>query len=286
MSLLWTRGHLSLWLVVLSTSAVASKHVYVSGLVCRLLARDCCVSRVCLKMTDDVRGFEDVVSLMYGRKILITPTNVSFLAECAHELENHELLDGILCSYLNDDISMSNVLERIGIKSRYHSDDQCEFDFLAKHFCELDLDILRHLSISKLELVLTSPLLSLESEDQLYDVIHSLARMNGDDYFVLLRHVNLTIVNDLNRVDFLNIVFPDMVDMAVWESLCSMILHSSKPSMKKLMNSTRYSLKSSHLTKGRSWGFATTSETSMAAIRTTRGSSASLERVIGTSLGN
>ena len=39
---------------------------FVSGLVRRLLASDCCLSRVSLKVGDDGGHFKDVVSLMNG----------------------------------------------------------------------------------------------------------------------------------------------------------------------------------------------------------------------------
>ena len=217
--------------------------IVVSGLVRRLLASDCCVSRVCLKVNDDMGGFKDVMDLMHGGKISITQANMSFLEACARELENDELLDSIMSFYLKDDISMSNVLDRIRIKTGCHSDYKSELDFLAQHFFQLDIEILRHLSVSNLELLLTNPLLKLESEDQLYDVILSLIQENGDDYRVLFRYVEFVFLSQLKRNEFLELVFPDLVDITVWESVRSMVLHSNRPDINEIMTkATRYTL--------------------------------------------
>ena len=71
-----------------------------SSRVRRLLASDCCISRVCLNVMDDEGHFRDIVSLMNGKKISITPTNAAFLEACAFDLENDELLDRIMGLHL------------------------------------------------------------------------------------------------------------------------------------------------------------------------------------------
>ena len=102
---------------------------------------------------------------MNGQKISITPVNASFLEACARELENDELLGRIISFQLDpENVSMANVVDRIRIKREFHGDCQSELDFVASHFFEVGLDVLRCLSVSDLELVLTNPLLKLESE--------------------------------------------------------------------------------------------------------------------------
>ena len=193
---------------------------FVSGLVRRLLASDCCLSRVSLKVSDDERHFEDVVSLMNGQQISITPANAAFLEACARELENGELLSRIIDFQLAGDVSMSNVVDRIRIKNEFRGDCKGELDFLASHFVKAELDVLKHLSLSELEQVLTNPQLRLESEDQLYDAIVSLAGENGDEVLALLRHVQCEFLNESKLDEFLDRIFPDLV-VTVWGSLCS-----------------------------------------------------------------
>ena len=163
----------------------------VSGRVRRLLASDCCISRVSLNVMDDEGHFRDIVSLMNGKQISITNANAAFLASCARELENGELLDRINSFNLGGDVSMSNVVNRIRMKSECHSNYKSELDFVASHFFEVELSVLKCLSVTDLEMVLLNPLLKLESEDKLYDTIIALAGENGDDVLVLLRHLQI-----------------------------------------------------------------------------------------------
>ena len=222
---------------------------FVSGLVRRLLASDCCLSSVSLKVSDDARYFEDVVRLMNGQKISITPANSSFLEACARELENDELLGCLIGLHLDGDISNSNVVERIRIKNELHLDSQREFDFLASHFFEAKDEVLRSLSISDLERVLTNPLLKLSSEDQLYNVIIWLSREEGDEYLALLRHVEFAFLSDSGLGEFLDRIFPDFVDAPVWASLCECVRRFCSSSSKvSLMNAGRYPIEFSTFT--------------------------------------
>ena len=213
---------------------------FVSARVRRLLASDCCLSRLCLRVTDDEDHFKDVVRLMNGHRISITPANASFLEACARELENDELLSRILSFQLDGDISLSNVVDRIRIKSESHSDYTSELDFIASHFSEVGFDVLQSLRVGDLELVLANPLLKLESEDKLYDTIMLLVRENGDDYTVLLRCVEVTYLSESKVKEFLDRIFPDMVDASVWASFSECVcrfcgLHANK----SLMDRTR-----------------------------------------------
>ena len=221
----------------------------VSGLVRRLLASDCCLSSVSLKVSDGACYFEDVVRLMNGQKISITPVNMSFLEACARELENDELLGRIVGVRLAEDISMSNVAERIRIKSEFHSDSKREFDFLASHFFEASCEALRSLSISDLELVLTNPLLKLKSEDQLYDAIISLSREKGEEHLSLLKHVEFMFLSDSRLSEFLDRIFPDFVDARMWKSLCECVRRFCWSSAKvSLMKVGRYPIEFSTFT--------------------------------------
>ena len=197
--------------------------VVVSGLVRRLLHSDCCLSRVCLKVSDDEHQFNEIVSLMNGHSITITPENQAFLEACARELENEELLSYIITSRFKfEDISFSNVEERIRIKTENHIDCENEIDFLASHFHEAQVDVLKCVSVPNLELVLTNPHLKLESEDQLYDIVLSLADENSD-YLVLLRYIEFAFLSESKLTGFLDKIFPDLISPSVWKTLCYMV---------------------------------------------------------------
>ena len=201
---------------------------FVSGLVRRLLESDGVMSRLKLNVRDDEDQFEEVMNLMNGKAISITPDNAAFLEACARELENDELLERILSFQLDGDVSLLNVIDRIRIKRQSHSDCKDEFDFLARYFFKLGIDVLECLSVSELELVLMNPHLKLESEDQLYDIIISLGK-NGHDYLSLLRQIELEFLSDSKLSEFLDRVFPDLVDDTIWEQLCKCARNSCGP---------------------------------------------------------
>ena len=215
---------------------------FVSGRVRRLLASDSCLSRVCLQVADEDGRFQDVVSLMNGRSISLTAANARFLEACARELENDELL-GRIVGFQPDreDVSLSNVVDRLRTKREFHSDCKNELDFLASHFFEAGLDVVRRLSVSDLELVLTNPLLKLESEDQLYDTIVSLSSEHGESLLVLLRYVEFAFLSEPKLGEFLERVFPCFVDSSVWLSVCECLRRFCGSKAKKdLMKPARY----------------------------------------------
>ena len=215
----------------------------VSGLVRRLLASDCCLSRICLKVSDDEHQFSEIVSLMNGQAITITPENEAFLEACARELENEELLSFIITSRFKlEDVSFSNVEERIRVKTENHIDCKDELDFLASHFHEAELDVLKRFSYSNLERVLTNPHLKLESEDQLYDMVSLLAGEN-DDYLGLLRYIEFAFLSESKLTEFLDKIFPDLVCESVWSTLSYMACRFCRTGERMpLMKSHRYKL--------------------------------------------
>ena len=204
---------------------------FVSGLVRRLLAADRCVSRVCLKVKDEGHNFKDVVKLMNGHSISVTTGNARFLEDCARELENDELLDRVVWSHTHGDVSSSNVLDRLRLKRESHSDCKDELDFLASHFFEIGFDVVKGLSISDLEQVLTNPLLTLASEDQLFGAIQVLAEEKGEDALVLLRYVEFAFLSESKLNEFLELIFPDRVAY-MWDWLCEWMRLSQRSDAK------------------------------------------------------
>ena len=70
---------------------------------------------------------------MNGKQISIRNENAAFIASCARELENDELLGRIKGFHLDGDGSILNLVGRIRINSGCHSDYKSERDFVASH---------------------------------------------------------------------------------------------------------------------------------------------------------
>ena len=90
--------------------------------------------------------------------------------------------------------------------------------------------------------------LKLESEDQLYGTIISLAGENGDEVLDLLRYVKLAFLSESKLDEFLDNIFPDLVAY-VWDSLCDCLrcFRGSKAKV-SLRKAERYHENRHHLT--------------------------------------
>ena len=137
--------------------------------------------------------------------------------KCACELENEELLSRVAHLKLEKEkISMTNVVWRIRTKQKYHMDYRSEFEFLASNFGDVTLELLTELSLDEIEDILTEKELKLKSEDWLYELILSLANEKGMDYMLLLRHVHLMFLSRTNLDNFLDRIYPDLLDARMW----------------------------------------------------------------------
>ena len=183
----------------------------------RMLMSDRMIDRININVTEP-GSFDEIMRLVYGEPIFITPENQLFLACCAHELENDELMETLVQSGLGKETDTSNVVSQIKLKHEAHMDCQRESDFLAAHFCDVGFDRLAMLSSFELEQVLASSDLKLESEDQLFSVIHRLIREKGNSYAALFRYVKFQFLQERNLKKFLGCVFPDYIE-SVWDSI-------------------------------------------------------------------
>lgn len=184
----------------------------VSGLVCRLVRSDCYLERLELHISDEFHHFQEVAKLVGGGAIRITPENSTFLLACARELEINELLARLDSELNGGQITFSNVVHRIRVKSKAQSDYQKELDFVASHFFEAGIDVLRCLSVPQLMSILESPQLKIKSEDQLYHTVISLARSTeNNNYLVLLRYIRMKMVTEFRPNEVLGLLFPDLI---------------------------------------------------------------------------
>ena len=219
--------------------------VFLSQRVYRLLMSDRMIDRININIAEP-GSFDEIMGLMYGQPIFITPENQLFFACCAHELENDELMETLVQFVLGKETNMSNVISHIKLKHEAHMDCQQESDFVAAHFCDMDFDRLAMLSSSELEQVVASSELTLESEDQLFSVIHRLIKKKGKSYAALLRYVKFQFLEKRNLKKFLGCVFPDYIE-AVWDSIGE-FLHDFRNSKSEylLAKLKRYSAMSSN----------------------------------------
>ena len=210
--------------------------------VCRMLKMDSTMSRLCLDIVDQEKQFSSVFNLVNGGEINITDENMEFVSQCACELENEELLSRVSNLKLEkEEISMTNVVWRIRTKQKYHMDYRSEFEFLASNFGDVTLELLTELSLDEIEDILTEKKLKLKSEDSLYELILSLANEKGMDYMLLLRHVHLMFLSRTNLDNFLDRIYPDLLDARMWMCIRQLLRKFNNNEMKgSLFHENRY----------------------------------------------
>ena len=215
---------------------------FFSRRVCRLLMSDTAVDHLVLKVEDAEHRFNSIIGLMSGGSIDITVENASFLERCARELENEELLAFIVEYKLeSQNLNLADVVERIHLKHEFHRNPEDEIKYIAGHFHELDLSFVSKLSVDELEEVLESPALKLKSEDQLLDLIFGLITKSDQSYSSLLRNVQFQFLEQAHLNQFLDRVFPDLVDASIWSAMCKYVRMFSESSAKEaLLTSERY----------------------------------------------
>ena len=206
---------------------------FFSKRVCRMVMCDRTTDQISLNLRNN-GAFGDVMSLMRGHSVRITPENVWFLEECARELENEELLGTALAFALEgDEIGWENVVRRIRTKKQCNLNYKEEVIFIARNFFDVNLSFVEELDVSELEEVLQSPSLKLKSEDQLFEMISSLIDKNGVQYSILLRNIQFQLLETDALERFLDYVFPDYIDSVLWRNIRQFICTCSENNTEK-----------------------------------------------------
>lgn len=189
---------------------------FFSKAVYRAVMADRATDRYFLKVPDPSNHFPTIMKLINGDQIEITPSNVYFLELCARELENDELLAFIANSKLQTAVDMSTVLERIYIKRESKQDFSDELKYIASHFHRVDVAFAMKLTIDELDQILSNDALQLRSEDELFFLISELVSKRGRSYAILFHHVQFQFLEEDNLHSFLDQVFPDSLDISLW----------------------------------------------------------------------
>jgi hypothetical protein len=160
---------------------------------------------------------EQFLSLSRNGSFEVTPANFSFVKCLAKSFWNRELCELLFSlDSASTDLNSSTVSGRLSLAADLDLFPAREIDYLASHFFETDADLLRSLSRERLEQILQSEKLQIESEDSLLDFVLGL----GSDWLSLLgwvRSENLS-VSGVDRL--LNAICLTDVDSELWSSLC------------------------------------------------------------------
>lgn len=214
---------------------------FFSKRIARMLAGDKTVNRVIIDFDDKNKVFHDVMALMNGESIEITSKNVHFLEMFALDFENDELLSHIESRREQQDLTIGNALNRVKSKRAFGHGCKQELEFIASHFHELRNEDLVELNVDDLEYILQSPSLKLSTEEQLLDSLLELQTKVDRRYSVLLRYIQFQFLKPESLQRFLDLIFPELLDMTLWKSICSCLqTFTQRKDTDLLVSSRRY----------------------------------------------
>jgi hypothetical protein len=123
-------------------------------------------------VTDPDGHFEQILSLCRGGTLEVTSANVATLLRLAAFLVNRELSEAIVRFCTGDEeLSLSNVIERLLVKSLHSADFSSEVEFIASHLSEFDAKSLRVLDVALIDEIISSESVRIENEDFLLDLV-------------------------------------------------------------------------------------------------------------------
>jgi hypothetical protein len=176
--------------------------------------------------------FEELLGLCRGDSLEVTSGNLVPLLQLCASLVNRELSELLIKFWPGEEeMSLSNVIERILMKSFHSTDFSSEVNFLAAHLSEFDVKLLSVLDYSVIDEIISSESLRIENEDFLLDLVFSLGHLS------LLGRVKCAFLSVSGIDRLLGCVSLSSVSSDLWASLCDRL---RCPLEQPRVNKTRY----------------------------------------------
>jgi hypothetical protein len=152
----------------------ACSHVVASFLspeIAKLCLVDPTTASYLISTVDANRCFESILSLCSGSELIVNSSNKPFLLSVSRELGNFELYWEIEKSSETVELPIDNVMSRYLSKQSLCGDIDEEASFIASIFSDIPNGLLRELSASDIDRILSESSLSLKSENWLFDFL-------------------------------------------------------------------------------------------------------------------
>jgi hypothetical protein len=193
----------------------AIQALFISRAVQRTLKSDSTIDRFTIDGAEYQAPFDDIISLMEGRSIILNERNCPRLCDIARALENEELLSKCIAFVLgNRETSVENCVIKLRTEEQFDLPKEEELEFVASHFFEIDKDELKELTCETLEAVISHRRLCLANEDSLLDFVVSL----GKQYSSLFGYIECRFLS-LEGIDLFIESVSEMIDCRIWNSI-------------------------------------------------------------------
>ncbi|OHT06130.1 F5/8 type C domain containing protein [Tritrichomonas foetus] len=201
---------------------------YISPVVAELHNIDTCADFYMIDVDDDCKRFKYVLDLMKGENISISSIDALTLCCFAEKLGNQELyekLQKVSQFKITNDTVVPSLINKYQIGFDYTE----ELQYVSLHFYELSPSDREELPLPLLELIFQSPLLKVESEDDLFDFVYSLVKKKGKQYRVLYEYLWFDFLNESSISKFLKKTNLTDLNSIMWDSISKRLLMKVNP---------------------------------------------------------
>ena len=145
---------------------------FLSSVVARLHLADPFCSQFEVEIDDDPDKFELFMSLSRGEQIEINVSNAYFLSRVGQQLGNTEIVTGVFNITATHETTIENVVDWMKEKIRFGIDPVVEVTFIAENFWAFPVERLEGVPYSYLAEILSSPMLTVDGENELLKTIN------------------------------------------------------------------------------------------------------------------
>ena len=212
----------------------------ISQKVCEIVSSDPTCASLRVSGGEECNSFGLLENLWNGEEIEVDKESAVNLRKLCKELENDEL--GHLMADFelsSDEITVENAIPRLHLKLSLGIDREDELEFIASNLLEFSVSDLKSLTVSELEMILCHESLKVESENSLFESIRELMSIDIG-YSVLLSYVHFDCLDLSHAEEFFRTVYPDFVNLVMWNSVTDFILKSMKSSPTETKKLARY----------------------------------------------
>lgn len=155
-------------------------------------------------------NFSNILNIAIKGKQAFPNSEIKYVYEVLSQLDNFDFIDST--GFFSDEITVTNVFDKIDIKNSFRLDISEEISFLANHIGELSSKI-KKLDINIIELILRNDHLLIENEDWLYEYV---IKINT----CLLECIKFSYLSEEVMNDFISTFDISQLNIGIWNSLC------------------------------------------------------------------
>jgi hypothetical protein len=192
---------------------------FVSPRVSSLRSVDITIDELSLETQDPDHQFGLVLSIGFGREVVLSEREIRFVRSVCGELWNSELFE-LTFSHEKGKSQGEDLKAGLSLLSGDGDNFEWKIPIIASHFHEFSVSDFDHINRRFLEGILNDSKLVLQDEDSLFEIIHQLASEDFS-YFGLLEYIRFEFVSPecMKRAfEFISNSF-DSITFGIWTSL-------------------------------------------------------------------